>query len=162
MKPISRAGLLAGGLALATLAWAQIPKPENVVQVRVEPARAEAKAGAAHVTLFATIRPGFHVNSHKPSLEYLIPTEVKLVGNSPFALEKVDYPKGEMKSFGFAPDEELSIYEGEVKVPLKLRVYKGTPAGAHEVRLAFHYQACNDQFCLRPARREVSLQVRLP
>jgi hypothetical protein len=72
-----------------------------------------------------------------------------------------EFPPGELKSFGFAPDEKLSVYEGLVKVGVKLKAKPDAPAGQHTVSLAFHYQACNDQLCLRPAKREVALTVRL-
>ena len=167
----TRLAALALGLALATAATAQRPpKPEEVVQVRVEPARVEARAGGqATFTLVATIREGFHVNSHQPLQEYLIPTRVELLTTELFALEKVDYPKAELKSFGFSPDEKLSVYDGTLRLPIALRVKDGArnpaaggaDAGSHTVRLAFHYQACNDEICLRPTKREAQLTVRV-
>jgi hypothetical protein len=158
----TRLAALALGLALATAATAQrLPKPEDVVQVRVEPARVETRAGGqATFTLVATIREGFHVNSNQPLQEYLIPTRVELLTTELFALEKVDYPKGELKSFGFSPDEKLSVYDGTLRLPVVLRV-QDADAGSHTVRVAFHYQACNDEICLRPTKREVQLTVRL-
>ncbi len=158
----ARLAALALGLALATAATAQRPpKPEEVVQVRIEPARVEARAGGqATFTLVATIREGFHINSNQPLQEYLIPTRVELLTNELFALEKVDYPKGELKSFGFSPDEKLSVYDGTLRLPVALRV-KDADAGSHTVRVAFHYQACNDEICLRPTKRETQLTVRL-
>ncbi len=158
----TRLAALALGLALAAAATAQRPpKPEEVVQVRVEPALVEARAGGqATFTLVATIREGFHVNSNQPLQEYLIPTRVELLTTELFALEKVDYPKGELKSFGFSPDEKLSVYDGTLRLPIALRA-KDADAGSHTVRVAFHYQACNDEICLRPTKREAQLTVRL-
>lgn len=158
----TRLAALALGLALATAATAQrLPKPEEVVQVRVEPARVEARTGGqATFTLVATIREGFHINSNQPLQEYLIPTRVELLTTELFALEKVDYPKAELKSFGFSPDEKLSVYDGTLRLPIALRV-QDADAGTHTVRVAFHYQACNDEICLRPTKREAQLTVRL-
>jgi hypothetical protein len=145
-----------------TIVVAQVPKPEDVVTVRVEPLAVKSKPGAAFAaTVLATIKDGFHVNSNQPTLEYLIPTRVEVSGPSLFALEKADYPEGELKAFGFAPDEMLSVYEGVVRVPLRLRTKADTPAGTHDLRLVFHYQACNDRLCLRPAKHEVALKVLL-
>jgi hypothetical protein len=140
----------------------QMPKPETVVQVRVEPTEVRVQPGAtAAVTLLATIKEGFHINSNKPVQEYLIPTRVELLEAPLFAVEKADFPPGELKAFGFAADEKLSVYEGTVRVPLTLRPKPDAPVGSHNLRLAFHYQACNDRFCLRPAQREVVLKVLL-
>lgn len=154
--------LLAGSLLLAAAGAAKLPKPESVVQVRVEPAQVKVKAGkTAGFTVVATILEGFHLNSNQPVQEYLIPTRVELVEATGFELERADYPAGEMKSFGFAGGEELSVYEGTVKVPVRLRAKRRATTGVHRLRLAFHFQACNDRICLRPARHEVQLTVRV-
>lgn len=153
--------LLAGALALV-LGAAQMPKPEEVVTLRLEPLTVKAKPGVAfNAVLFATVKDGFHINSHEPTEEYLIPSSVELVNATGFKLEKADFPDGALKAFGFAPDEMLSVYEGVIRVPLKLRAEAGAAAGARAVKLAFHYQACNDQLCLRPAKRETVLTVQV-
>lgn len=154
--------VLASGLVLAGGLTAQMPKPEDVVEVRAEPMRLVSKrGGTSAVTLFATVRTGFHINSNKPAEEYLIPTRIELAEGVPFVLADARFPAGELKSFGFAPDDKLSVYEGTVKVPLKLRAQPDAPAGSHTLKLLFHYQACNDQICLRAARKEVALTVRV-
>jgi len=153
----------AAALLLPQCGSAQFPRADTVVQVRVEPASVKTKAAApAAATLVAVIQEGFHINSNQPSESYLIASRVELLDAGPFALDKIDYPKGELKTFDFAPDEKLSVYEGTVRVPLELRPKPGAAAGSHNLRLAFHYQACNDRFCLRPARREVVLKLLLP
>lgn len=160
MRTAYRFALVA--LAAALPLAAQLPKPEDVVQLRAEPAQVKTKSGrAASFTLLVTIEPGFHINSSKPTEEYLVPARVELLDGSPFALDRVDYPAGQLKSFSFAPDEKLSVYEGTVKFPVKLKAKSGARPGAHSVKLAFHYQACNDQVCLRPARREIQLTVKV-
>jgi thiol:disulfide interchange protein DsbD len=148
-------------LLLPQCGSAQLPRADQVVQVRVEPAAVKAKAGnAATATLVAVIQDGFHINSNQPTESYLIPTRVELLEPGPFALDKIDYPKGELKSFDFAPDEKLSVYEGTLKLALKLRARAGA-RGSHTLRLAFHYQACNDSVCLPPAKKEAALRVDL-
>ena len=154
--------LLSVSLGAAALACAQMPKPETVVAVRVEPARLTLQSGqTTSVAVIAVVQAGFHINSNKPIQDYLIPTRVELLEAPGFVLEKADYPVAELKSFGFAPDEKLSVYEGTVKIPVKLRAQPEATTGNHALRLAFHYQACNDRFCLRPARREAALTVRV-
>jgi hypothetical protein len=160
-------GLLAlvalAGLSLAVCAGAQLPpKPETIVKLHATPTELElARGGNAGVVLLATIEKGFHINSNKPSEDYLIPTRVELPADAPVVLAGADFPPGELKSFGFAPDEKLSVYEGTVKVSVKLKAKADAAAGEHKLNLAFHYQACNDQLCLRPAKREVALIVRV-
>lgn len=154
--------LAASLLLAARQVGAQLPKPQDIVQVRLEPAQVKTRPGAAAaLTLVATIREGFHINSHRPKPDYLIPTQIELLEAPPFVLDRVAYPAGKLKAFGFSSGEKLSVYEGTVKVPLRLRAKPAAPAGSHTLRLVFRYQACNDQICLRPAQREVTLSVRL-
>lgn len=154
-------GAALAGVLLAASCQAQMIKPETVVQVRLDPARLALAAGAAaDFTLVATILEGFHINSNKPAQDYLIPTRVELAAAPGFELEKVEFPPGELKSFSFAGDEKLSVYEGTLKVRARLRA-KSAAAGAHSLRLVFHYQACNDQICLRPAQREAKLTAQI-
>lgn len=150
-------------LLLAVCAGAQLPpQPETLVKLHATPTQLDlARGGAATVVLLATIQEGWHVNSNKPSEDYLIPTRVELPADAPVDLAGADFPPGELKSFGFAPEDKLSVYEGTVKVSVKLKPKPDAPAGQHKVNLAFHYQACNDQLCLRPAKREVALNVQL-
>lgn len=150
-------------LLLAVCAGAQLPpKPETIVKLHATPTQLElSRTANASVVLLATIQKGFHINSEKPIQDYLIPTRVELPADAPVVIGGADFPPGELKSFGFAPDDKLSVYEGTLKVGVKLKAKPDAPAGQHTVNLAFHYQACNDQLCLRPAKREVTLKVLL-
>ena len=152
-----------GSLLLTVCALAQLPpKPETIVKVFASPLKLDLHRGdTATVVLLATIQKGFHINSSKPNEDYLIPTRIELLADAPVAIASAEFPPGELKSFGFAPDEKLSVYEGTVRVSVKLKAKPEAPAGQHAVSLAFHYQACNDQLCLRPAKREVMLNVRV-
>src|SRR5579862_3228331 len=53
---------------------------------------------------------GYHINSNKPSAEYLIPTSLRLDVPTDIVVGKIDYPEGHDMSFAFAPDEKLSVY----------------------------------------------------
>lgn len=155
--------LVTAGLVAASAAAQVMPKPEDVVTLNVRPVAIKGKRGETFsVTLLAIIKDGFHVNSNKPTLDYLIPTVVELPEDSIVLLEKAEYPSGELKSFGFAPEEKLSVYEGIVRLPVQLRVKPRTPAGVHDLTLTLRYQACNDRMCLRPAKRQVAVKVLLP
>lgn len=163
MRPASICAALVLLLCFSLSASAQLPvRPEEVVNLSLVPAQAEIKAGqTVTLTLVAAIMRGYHVNSSKPLEDYLIPTKVELAETDGFALEKVDYPEGELKSFSFSRDEKLSVYEGVLRLPLRLHAKKETPAGTYTLKLVFHYQACNDKLCLRPIKKEISLTLRL-
>lgn len=135
-------------------------RPEQVVTPRIKPALVELQKGeTATVTLVASILEGYHINSTKPLEDYLIPSRVELDSEG-FELIEAKFPAGELKSFSFS-EEKLSIYEGTLRVPLRLRAKKETAPGSYTVRIVFHYQACNDRICLRPAKRTATFTVQL-
>ncbi len=149
------------GLPLAASAQLRV-RPEQVVTPRVVPALIEIelqKGKTATVTLVASILEGYHINSTKPLEDYLIPSRVEL-DSEEFELVEEKFPEGELKSFSFS-EEKLSVYEGTLRVPLRLRAKKETAPGSYPVRIVFHYQACNDRICLRPTKRTATLTVQL-
>jgi thiol:disulfide interchange protein DsbD len=108
----------------------------------------------------AQIASGYHINDHHPSLDYLIPTELKLDSSKQVSVEKVVYPKGEPVKFAFA-DEPLSVYEGSLVVGAKLKLVPGLAPGSYTLKGKLAYQACNDHACLPPASAPVTLTVKV-
>lgn len=162
---MNRHRLIALALALVVplaLAAQSIPKPEEVVSLRAEPAQLTLRVGGTgRLKLKAEIRPGFHINSNQPLEEYLIPTEAFLPDGSDFELAGATYPEAELKTFSFAPGEKLAVYEGTVEIGLRLRARPSASRGRHTLALGLRYQACNDEICLRPAERRVDISVRV-
>jgi DsbC/DsbD-like thiol-disulfide interchange protein len=136
------------GLAVAA-AWAQAPG--QVVKAKVTMASAVARPDSVvKAAVVAEVLSGYHINDHHPTLDYLIPTEVKLEQSKQVTVQDITYPKGEPKKFAFS-DAPLSVYEGTVRVDVALQVDRKTLPGNYEVKGQFAYQACNDHACLPPA-----------
>jgi len=136
------------GLAAAA-AWAQAPA--QVVTAKVTMASPEARPNSVvRAAVVVEVVPGYHINDHHPSLDYLIPTEVKLEPDKQVTVQDITYPKGEPKKFAFS-DAPLSVYEGTVRVDVALQVERKTLPGNYEVKGKLAYQACNDHACLPPA-----------
>ena len=108
----------------------------------------------------AEVAPGFHINDHKPTLEYLIPTEFKLEPSEQIAVKDVIYPKGTMKKFAFS-DSPLSVYEGKVVFGALLQIARRARPGVYTLKGQLAYQACNDHACLPPMSVPVSLEVKI-
>jgi len=106
------------------------------------------------------VAPGYHINDHKPSLDYLIPTELKLEPTKQVTVKNVVYPKGTPKKFAFS-DMPLAVYEGTVVVGAVLQIARAVPAGLYTVKGKLAYQACNDHACLPPASLPLALTVRV-
>ncbi len=142
----------------------QAAKPD--ARARKKPVTAEAFAsrlkaapgGTIRVAIRLAMDDGWHINSHTPLQEYLIPTSVRLDENSVARLGDVVYPPGKTMSFGFS-ETPLSVYEGEVWIEAPLTIPKQAKPGGTSVALEVRVQACNDQTCLLPAT--LSLSVRL-
>ncbi len=146
------------GLA-AGVAAGQGPSP--VVEARLVLGTAAVHPGEpAKVAVVAEVAPGFHINDHKPTLDYLVPTELKLDPSKRLDVVKTVYPKGEMKRFAFS-DTPLSVYEGRVLVGAVLKFARTASPGTYTVRGNLSYQACNDHACLPPASAPFSLAVKV-
>ena len=133
----------------------------TVVEVRTALGADGARPGSTlKVAAVASIAPGFHINDHKPTLDYLIPTEWKLEPSKQVSVEKIVYPKGALKKFAFS-DTQLSVYEGTLTVGAVLKVDPKAPPGSYALKGQFKYQACNDHACLPPKSVPANLVVKV-
>jgi thiol:disulfide interchange protein DsbD len=103
--------------------------------------------GVGLLVLEATVAPDWHVNSHHPSEEYLIPTEAKLDPAPGASFLEARYPEGVQRKFSFS-EKPLSVYEGRFKIEIPVTWAPG-PAPSLSGRV--EYQACNDRQCNPPA-----------
>ncbi len=153
--------LLACGLAC--LAAPQIFSLGSTPAVEAQAVLANdaARVGSTFkAAVVAKIPDGYHINDHNPTLDYLIPTEVKIETQKEFSVEKLVYPKGGLKKFEFS-DAALSVYEGQVVVGVLLKVDGTVKPGEYTLSGKFSYQACNDHACFPPTSVPVSLTVKV-
>jgi len=102
----------------------------------------------------------WHINSSAPLQKMTIPTEVS-IGDSPFSIAMLEYPRGDLKSFAFSPGERLSVYGGDVWIRLLLKVNAAADDGSLVVPLSARSQACNDRYCLAPETQDLSFKVKI-
>jgi hypothetical protein len=133
----------------------QVMEARVVLEAEGAPPGATLKAAA-----LARVAPGYHVNDHQPSEEYLIPTEWVIEGTKEISVAKMSYPKGELKKFAFSSDR-LSVYEGEITVGALLKIARGTRPGTYKLKGIFKYQACNDHACLPPKNFPLDIQLQV-
>lgn len=120
-------------------------KPKSYVVYSAE--QQSATAGKRSVLeLHFRVVDGFHVNSHTPKSELLIPTQITLQPIAGVKVDALEYPAGTSYSFSFDPSEKLDVYSGAFIV--KLSVVAG--AGAHTVDGSLRYQACDHAACYPP------------
>jgi hypothetical protein len=149
-------GLLLVILAALPSAHPQVPTGREVVSpsafVSSEPV---ARGSSFQLAVVLKIRPGFHINSRKPSAEYLIPTDLRAELPTGFrAAGDAFYPKGQLRTFAFTKTP-LDVYEDKVILRLPLAVLPGAPLGAQHIPLKLRYQACSNEICLPPVTVDV-------
>jgi thioredoxin:protein disulfide reductase len=145
-------------LTLATVGLAQAPKvvSGNMV-LETDGAHAGSTVKAAVV---AEVASGYHINDHVPSLDYLIPTELKLQPLGPLTVATTKYPKGSPQKFSFL-DTPISVYQGKLIVGAEIKVASGTQPGDYTLKGSLDYQACNDRACLPPTSLPLTLSVKV-
>jgi DsbC/DsbD-like thiol-disulfide interchange protein len=89
---------------------------------------------------------GFHVNSHTPKSELLIPTQISLQPVAGVKMSTIEYPAGTSYSFAADPSERLDVYSGAFTVKLPVVA----EAGEHTVDGTLRYQACDKAACYPP------------
>lgn len=150
-------------LALATarnLRAQALPNPSSIVKphalVSLDPVPRGKDFQAAVVV---DIARGFHMNSHKPTDEYLIPTTLTPQLPPGFELADTIYPNGRLEKFSFSPNKPLDVYTGSVTLKLRLRANAKAPLGMATIPVTLRYQACNDAACLPPVKVPVNVEV---
>jgi thioredoxin:protein disulfide reductase len=115
-------------------------------------------ASAARAAVIAQVAPGYHINAHIPSQDYLIPTELKFDMGKQFDVSGISYPKGTVQKLEFAP-QGLSVYEGRLVIPALLKVAPGVDPGNYTLKGRLSFQACNETSCFPPATVTFALPV---
>jgi DsbC/DsbD-like thiol-disulfide interchange protein len=144
-----------------SLRAAQVPRATDVVKPEAFVSLAPVPRGrTVDLAVVAHIRSGFHMNSHQPKEDYLIPTA--LTADLPKGLRALStiYPAGAMRKFKFSPDA-LSVYDGSVTIRMKLQVAATAPLGKLTLPLTLRYQPCNDELCLPPANLPLSIEIEI-
>jgi len=157
-----RCGYVVLGLSLCGVLGAQ--------EIQLGEARAAAHKG--HVTLLSDgvtlspakvqtvelrfrVEPGFHINSHTPKDELLIPTELKLDSANSVAVLGEQYPAGTPFRLTVGNGETLDVYQGEFRVTVKLSAAQGASLLTGSLR----YQACDNAACFPPKTLPVKVAL---
>lgn len=98
------------------------------------------------LALHFRVDPGFHINSHTPKSDMLIPTKLLVEDLNGATVTNVDFPAGTPYSFAFEPNTKLDVYTGDVSLTAHVQAKPGTYA----LKAALHYQACDQAACYPP------------
>jgi DsbC/DsbD-like thiol-disulfide interchange protein len=107
----------------------------------------------ATIEVHFRVLPGYHVNSHTPTLDYLIPTALTVPAAAGVKPGEPAYPTGQPYAFSFDPKNKLSVYAGDFIVKLPVTA----AAGGHSIDASLRYQACNNASCFPPKTLPVKI-----
>ena len=139
----------------------KLPPAKYVVKPKAYASLDKVPRGRAFdVAVVAEIMPGFHVNSNKPSEDYLIPTQLLPALPAGFKVLSTTYPPGKLTKFEFS-EKKLSVYDGTFTLRMRVQAPVGAPLGKTALPLTLRYQACNDSACLPPVKIPVALEIEL-
>ena len=107
------------------------------------------------VELRFQVDPGLHINSHKPSDELLLPTQLELNSTPQLRVLNEEYPAGKPFHLNIGAGETLSVYQGEFRVHVRLVAARG----AETLTGTLRYQACDTASCYPPRALPVKIAV---
>ena len=125
--------------------------PPSLVSVKPVPPDKPVRPGESFtLTLELTVAPGYHINSEKPEDELLIPTSIEIKKETIFEVKEIIFPEARKKKFKFS-NQPLAVYEGQIKIEIKLDLADDICGTSLELEGKVRYQACDEEACLRPA-----------
>jgi len=147
---------------LALLAVAQfepmLAQPK-VASVRLLPSLSALQPGSSvKLAAVVTIQEGWHINTNKPTEDFLVPTELEFGSTDGVEFGEVEYPPGRKIKFAFWP-KPLDVYEGRVVFYVDVRLRESSAGDSVRVNGVLRYQACNDNSCAPPDELPVSLVI---
>jgi thiol:disulfide interchange protein DsbD len=135
---------------------------DAVVSIRpIVPSSALEPGKTSVLTVELVIASPYHINSDRPLQDFLIPTTLSFESRQGVTFGKPVFPAADTKTFEFS-DSPMAVYAGTVRVTAEITPDAGM--SPQEIRISgkVRYQACNDQYCLRPVTQgfSVTLPVR--
>jgi len=109
MRSVAATVLLFSGLASAqvNLSAAPAKTKQYVAYAAEEQTLAAGKKSVLEIRF--RVNDGYHVNSHTPKSELLIPTNLTLDSVAGVKAAPAEYPAGTAYSFSFEPNEKLDV-----------------------------------------------------
>lgn len=137
-------------LLTSTQAFSLLGMQEDLIKIKTYQSFDKVfTASEFKIAIEIDVEEGWHINSHKPYDDYLIPTEVVLPENPNFSLQKVAYPEPHDFKLAFS-EEPLSVWEGKIFFGALIKVTENLEPGEYRLIVELNYQACNDMSCLAP------------
>ena len=159
-----RSGWVCGLLLCLTLAQPHLlaQGSRRVVSLQGFPSVDGVRPGDSfQVAIVLTIQPGYHINAHVPTLDYLIPTRLTFETSEAVRMAEPHYPEPIRLSFEFAPGQPLDVHEGRVIITAGGKVARIGNAESLVVRGKVTVQSCSHNQCLAPASLPFAISLKV-
>lgn len=133
-------------------------EPLRGIAVMSGPQGGLAPGQEGNLVLVVGVNPGFHINSDQPPLDWLSPTKLVFAPDDRVEILKIIFPQAKPTKLAFA-EEPLPVFDKMVAINLLVRVRAGAQAGQATLKGTLSYQACTDEVCLPPAKREFKIEL---
>ncbi len=144
-----------GGEAIGTLSSLRMVRPEVRMSQNLLPAGSSMRGA-----ILLNLESGWHVNAHRPSMEYLIGTDLQFQEREGIRISRITYPSEREYRFDFAP-EPVAVYEGDAPIFFTLTASEQLPPGEVVLEATLRVQACNNEVCLAPATLDLTIPVEI-
>ena len=133
-------------------ALSQLRGSSEKVEIRTYVSQDAVPAGeTVKAAVLLDIAEGWHVNAHRPTLDYLIGTEIFVKPHDALIIADIRYPLPDEYEFAFAGGEALLVYGGLAPVFIDIRVSSNLSPGNYEMAGNVRVQACDNNNCLAPS-----------
>jgi len=145
---------------LPGIASAQLGAPQDIVETTPRWSQnAVIKGESVQLALEVQIADTWHINSHEPLEDFLIPTEATFQSPEGVTLGRIYYPEAKRYKFDFS-ENEVAVYEGTAHIITAISVDESFTGDSVKVNGTLKYQSCNNTSCLPPS--EQSFTAALP
>jgi len=148
-------------LFVVAQSFAQFGNTQKVLSVKVVSSQDKIVRGQDFdLAVIIDIKSGLHINSNKPTEDFLIPTVIKFVPSHDMSFGKPLFPKPELKTFSFS-ENKISVYEGRVVVFVNVSTSPNLSLESKTIKGVVSYQGCDANVCYAPGEApfEISLDV---
>jgi DsbC/DsbD-like thiol-disulfide interchange protein len=143
-------------LITVNITFSQSISPDKIVDIKIIIPHGISSTGLVDAEVILSIKKGWHINANKPLDENLSPTVLSFNENNSVQIQKITYPDPSLKKLSFS-DSKLALYEEDVIIKVQIKVNKKSASQGLKLDGTVKYQACNDQTCLFPVSKPLSI-----
>jgi len=138
------------GMSSADKANIEVKQSQNVIPAGT----------SSQVAVLLNLEEGWHVNSDRPSQDFLIGTELVIEEIEGILVSEIQYPPSKRYNFDFS-EEPVDVFEGEAPIFVTLSAAENIGPGSYEFSGSLRIQACDNEVCLAPTTVEISIPVEI-